>query len=962
MSLSDSDLPVELLSNPINVQKTVLDDVHDRLRGTHAIVDPNNVAMYLIEIMSTLTANHASAMEQAIASQNALRAQTSQELAKHMSDYDYVSMYSSPASTYLILTLDKKYLEDNALDYNTNYKKVVIPKDTVFVIGDLVFGMYYPIEIRINKATSAPLVVFDTSEENPLHELNQNIVQFTEQEILKTKCLYMKIPVYQFARSVITEDMIPGRGFSKKYKHNDKFYAVRLFTEVNGKKIELSQSLAVDTYDPTTPTARLQIIPETQEFSINIPQIYFTSGKIGAQLTVELFVTKGAIDVDISTAPTESILCKFNTSQSGSAFAKILDTVPTVILAPTTAKVTGGSDGLTFEEKRTRVINNTFHTTVLVTPKDMEAYFADTGFSAVRYKDNLTNLIYFAYKVLTDKTKSVIPAMTSHIELSETTPNTVSTIIKNDDETITVLPSTIFAYRESTNTCIPLEDSEVQRIAQLTKKELISEFNSSSYMKTPFHLRLIPDGRYSKVASYNLLDPELEDIRFERENSNITAQMVATAGTIHHSNGGTGGYRVQFLVSKSADLANVPEEDLFVYLYTEDIDGTLVGVQLEYAGVLESDTLYEASLGTDYHISRNHQLNVTTLKDHTTTWNHFVDLKGTYTLVFMVKNEYFPTAVTDLSLYQGVDPDLQSTHMVMLRQSCSLTLGYSLEDVVYNDINLSWSGKVYARHPIDEQLTYDQDIYETDSTGAPIVIVDEVTGEVTIPVKHAMGDLVYDDIGQPVYAHRAGDIRYDNSGEPIVLTDRVQIYYVNATMVDAKLFISEHPTQIEYRNGLSSTLESYFSVIRAAIDKLPERDLIYFRPTRTTGTAKFDIGDGVLLSMPLDMEMKFRCHVASSVVNDTALKETITNAIIAIVEPLIANTSISLSEIAKTIKEKIDYIESIDVLGINGDTSLQTITIAEDGVQPSIAQVLYLTKDNAIAIKKSIDVEFVIAA
>ena len=70
--------------------------------------------------------------------------------------------------------------------------------------------------------------------------------------------------------------------------------------------------------------------------------------------------------------------------------------------------------------------------------------------------------------------------------------------------------------------------------------------------------------------------------------------------------------------------------------------------------------------------------------------------------------------------------------------------------------------------------------------------------------------------------------------------------------------------------------------------------------------------------------------------------------------------TISLTNIADIITNSITYVTATDVLGINGDIDLQTISIADDSVQPSIAQELYLTNDNKISIRKSIYIDFVI--
>jgi len=960
MSLADTNTPLNILKNPVNVQKLVLDDVHARFGGKHVIVDPNNVAMHLLEMSSVLTAQFAQASERALAANNSLRAQTSAELAKHMSDYDYVGMYSTPSTTKLILMLNKAHLVANGKDYETIYKKIVIPKDAIFTLGDLAFGIYYPIELRINDVTGAVLAVHDTTIKNPLLELNQNIVQVFEHSYLGTDLVVLNIPVYQFIKSTIVEDTIPGRGFAKVYQHIDKFYAVRIFTTVNEKRIELAQSMAVDTYDPFTPTARLQVSPETKQFSVNIPQIYFNNGQIGPTIELELYVTRGAMDLDISGIAPEAIKCLFNTHITNDPYSKVLDTHPDAILAPSDTRIVGGSNGLTFEERRERVVNNAFHATSLVTQMDLDAYFKDTGFRPVRYMDDLTNLIYFVHRALEDKTNTVVPATTGKIELTETTHENVSSIKKFGDGILTILPTTIYKYTSASESCVPLTDTERTMLSGMSKKELVAEFNSQIYTKSPLHMRLIMDGRYPKAGTYNLMDPSVSDLAFSKENSNITAQMVAGAATIHHRDGGSNGYRVEFLVNKSKDLESIPEEQVYVYMYTEASDKMLIGLRLTFAGMLGTSYLYEGFIETDYYISRDHKLRVTSMKDSTTEWDHIVPLTGKYHLVFMVNKAYFPAAYTDPSLYSGIPSQLQNTYMVMLRQTCTIQLGHALDDVIYNDIDLSWTGQVYDRYPIDIPLTYPTDVYLTDENGVVIVDIDPVTGEPKLTKVHSAGDQIYDQLNNPLYLHRAGEVRYDDFGKPVVLADRIRKFYISAMMIDARIYLSEHPTQEAYRKNITTILESYFETIRQAIDKLPERDLMYFRPMRTMGNAKFLVGDGVTVNMPLNMRFRFRCHVQAKVASDASSTQVIRDAAIAIIEPLIKNNTISLTDIAAMIVSRVDYIESIDVLGINDDVQLQTITIDEKDVQPSIAQELYLTESGTLAVRKAVDVEFVI--
>lgn len=160
--------------------------------------------------------------------------------------------------------------------------------------------------------------------------------------------------------------------------------------------------------------------------------------------------------------------------------------------------------------------------------------------------------------------------------------------------------------------------------------------------------------------------------------------------------------------------------------------------------------------------------------------------------------------------------------------------------------------------------------------------------------------------------------------------------------IDYKLYLSEYPVHQEYCKSITKTLESYFVTIRDSSDRLLERDSIYFRPTRTLGSAEFNIGDGVTRTLPLNMTFSFRLHCETAVKNNLDIQNIIKENVLTLIEPLIATNTISLTNIADIITNSITYVTATDVLGINGDIDLQTISIADDSVQPSIAQELYL--------------------
>ena len=498
MALSDKNLTLEMLERPLNLQNVVLEDIQARLGGDNVLVDPNFVAMHLIEMSSNLTSNFAHAAEKAISSQMALRASTAEELYKHMSDYDYINVFATPSTATLTMIVDKDYIISHGEIYNNNYYQVIIPKDTVFTLGNVNFGIYYPICIRINKHTLSPIVLYDLSTDNPLKTMGSNLVNYTSFSYMSMNVISIEFPVYQFVKTTKVESITPSNGFAKTYNFNDKFYAIRVYSTKDNVITELNYTFSNSVYDSYTPTAKIVVEPDSNELSVTIPQIYFTNNQIGSIITIEIYTTKGNITNNVSTLTTSQITANYNLNKNSSKYSTILGRIPTPIFNVSSVRLSGGTDGLTFEEMRDRVIHNSFHNTVLVTPTDLENYFKDNGFKIKKYEDNLTNLTYFAYKVLKDDNNSIIPSSDIYIKLTpemvydelnnnstnnskvcSTIRGQVKLIQTKEDEDgtgidtvgkieitdiTTILPTTIYRYNSNDSCCIPLTDKEIKNI------------------------------------------------------------------------------------------------------------------------------------------------------------------------------------------------------------------------------------------------------------------------------------------------------------------------------------------------------------------------------------------------------------------------------------------------------------------------------------------------------------------
>ena len=193
-----ADWTLDGLNNPLLIQARLLDRL-ENVTGT-AVVDPNNPASILIEGFAETSAGIVRNMEQNVRPAiYAARANNATDLYKHLSDYDYIDVFASPAETTLQMVVDKIYVMLHSVPVpGTDYNKIVIPASTRFTVGTHTFGIYYPIEIRSNRATGRFSVVYDTSIKNPLKSVSNTSLEYDIRKYSGHDLVFIKIPVYQF--------------------------------------------------------------------------------------------------------------------------------------------------------------------------------------------------------------------------------------------------------------------------------------------------------------------------------------------------------------------------------------------------------------------------------------------------------------------------------------------------------------------------------------------------------------------------------------------------------------------------------------------------------------------------------------------------------------------------------------------------------------------------------------------
>ena len=963
----NKDTLINQLNSPMNIAAMALDEIHDRLNGTRIIADPNSPFCHLLEFGSSISAMTIQAIEEKFPLLYAQRAQSMEDLFMHMSDYDYLSLYATPASTTLRMAFPKKYLIDNALKYNDNYKQVTIPKDTVFMIGKYPFGIYYPINILINNYTRTFTVVYDTTYSNPLHELNKNIVDKYDITYGSLDYLVIDVPIYQFARS--TEELIIDRslGFIKKFTYNNQFYAVRVFNYKNGKYSEMGQSLNQIIYDTSNPTLLLQVMQDIQKLKITIPQIYFDNGDMGSKLFFEFYTTLGPLDIDTTKIAGSNIRVDFALKNKDTTeYSAILKNLPfDTIMTLNGNKIIGGSNAITLETLRKRIIHDNLVHSVPITEDDIAVYLEDNGFYVKKFKDNVTQRIYYAYRILTDTDGSIIPSMTLQMRMidSYTDSSKYKGFINQLDGSITVLPTTLYKYQKETEDAIPLTIDELDVISKMDKSQLVDTLNNQQYLRSPFHIRFDLNDNNPHAVSYNLMTPSIDKLIFVNENYNISSKIMTYDALIQHMGDGVGGYDVALSVAKSDDLTDVSEDDILIYVFVKTTAGYTIGLRVNYVQKMNERYLYKFHIDTNYHLTENNEISITNFQNENYSLSeHLVPLTSNFYLVHMVRASVLQGVNIEPSsnaVSNGVPDSYLKDFVALTRQYVTISLGHSLKDVINNNIEISVGGTKYDTWEYDVEDSYENDVYARTIDGMLKYTVDDNNG-VKLYKEHSIGDTKIDENGNTVYLHRKGDVRYSKNGEPIIAIPSFKRFYTDMMFVDAKVFASERTAELTFTSTLPRILESYFDTVRNLQKQLLERTTVFFRAVRTAGTATFNIGNGITSTQNIEMSFHIKCYVQSYVKQDVAIQQTITSYICTAIEDAIQTKNINMMDIFSSVKEKLsDYVEHFTLLGINDDTTNQTFIIMDEDAQPSLKRRLVLTEDNILSLSKSLDIEFV---
>lgn len=621
------------LDNPLKVQAALLNRFESETGSV--IVDTNNPACVIMEGMASLTAGCVRKIEDTVRPAiYPARANTAVDLYKHLSDYDYVDIFASPSNTVIVAVLDKNYVINNSIPVpGTSYSKMVIPSTTRFTIGDHSFGIYYPIQIVSNTNTGRFTVMYDRSVTNPLNTLSTTSLEYEERSYNDSKLIYIMIPVYQFEVSTYTFSIVSGTGFKETIPYTNKFYALRCITQVLQnpghddneddvwKEEELNLCVSGQVYDPETPTMVFTPDLANNTVTLELPYVYLTNGLVRGNTRVIIYTTEGAINYTIPAETMEDTRIDMFSQLSSDEEATYVEPfrkMSGLTVFPNGTNIIGGSDGMSYDTLRSRVITDTLRSKTLQTPDDITAYFENQGYVATLLRDGVTDRVFVAHSNVVNENNEVISAdeIGTIFDLRDGAIGDYNTIVKTSPGIYTILPSTIYKFDSDKGICEPLTTVARNNLLNMRSSEKVSTLNSANYTISPFHLQVNTSDKYPSTITYDMSNAKFraQSLEATRTDPGVSCMLQFNVGTLKTIKGDPKDfYRYTVKMSRiglndvdavvtSGDMVNTANFRCIIAF--KNISGTYYFAEAKWVSRTDDMDIFEMDIPSDYRFKQ----------------------------------------------------------------------------------------------------------------------------------------------------------------------------------------------------------------------------------------------------------------------------------------------------------------------------------------------------------------------
>lgn len=952
--------------NPMAVQRAGIEYLEKVRGGEVEVVDASNAFVYLMEFSSTLFSNLARKDELLNLRQYPELAQTREDLYHHMSDVDYLNIFSIPSTTELLLVYSLDEVMEKAVDTGVNgIRKLVIPRHTQVTAGDIPFTLQYPIEIRVLPHQGIQ-VVYDNRLPSPLQALENNKVNFSilNYNVGHQEYIQLEVPAQQIEIKSYTTPLSAAKVFNKSYKYKDQFHHCRVYTtDAAGKWQEIKTTHSALVYDPNTPTAVLKLLSDGL-LNVSIPQVYYSTGRLNRTLRIDIYTTRGALELAIQGYSADMFMATYedyDNDDNGKYTNPTRRLTSSLFMAGLPA--TGGSNAIGFDKLKERVIHNALGAIDLpITNVQIQTQLdrlTDAGFSCVTDIDNATNRLYAATREMpTPDIKEISSGIGSNVvTLSQSINQILSRAeVMDNGQRVTLLPTTL--YRDEGGYLSIVDRAERDALLALSPDLLTEEVNGGTYFYTPFHYVYdLTDGVF-KVRPYFFGEPTITRKFFVEDNG--TMGMGVSVNT-HHLTRTETGWVLQIMTASTDGLKALEDEDTLVaqLAYTPPgevtrvfLNGTLLGRDPD-----SKEWIFEFRFDSTWDVDRGHNVYLDGFEGEGVSPHPYpAGLSTVFDVFYAVRND-----LVEPGERSGID-DRMGKFLIadavtgLYHEQITVTLGHEL-DGMWARARSTVGEEQYLRHEEDVPLVHTTNIPARDpETGA--VVIEYIDGKPTLVYEHRAGDPVME-AGQAVYLHRRGDVIIQNDS-PIVAAPRNILRQVELVLFDGAYYFVTNNTDLAYKETVPKQVVEWVNITLKPIrDRLLENTTLWFHPKTTVGQVEAIVDGSLAVSLAAEQSLRVEYFVTPQVYRDETLKEEIRKTTRKTIALLFKEMQVTRNGISEALKDTMaGDIIGVKVNNLGGERDFSVITMAHESARLCIGKRLVALPNATYGVEDAIDIVF----
>ncbi len=905
--------------SPASSQDAFLDLLARTTNNEIDIIDPNNAAVYMMGVGATAFSDAIHENVNTLRKLYPIMAKTFDDVYRHMSDEDYTNIFADMADgTFRMMVSLANFEEKGIVDPQGNYRTMRIPVDSSIEIGGHAFSFNYPLIITRYKNESIE-VHYDATEQSSIESLSSLVIP---SEIIvdptNHSWIQFDVTLKQVKKTAFPLKVTYSTVFQHEIIFEDQFKTIELYHKMNNEWHPIKVTHNQFVLDSKVITAKVTVHSDTKRINITMHDQYIDSNKLGNEILVVVYTTKGRIDKDFRRADPKNINFNLRDISVDNNLKDVEDAFKrAVVIISAVSPSKGGRDSLTLEELKSRVgSNNIGMNTLPITSNDLFTFATQKGYFLEKLRDNLTDRVYLLSNNIPQPNSDNRERIEKENKLSfstrlevgvnklrvsrESLENNAS--VRNNGNRYTITEKTLFKKKElslrlvDNSIRVAIDDSVGGNIS-LLKNALEGDF-----LYTPFHYVMDYKKNSTEVKAYYLNEPKINRINFLNKNTTVKTRLSTAYATVDKI---VNGYALTIGVSLSEDIKDIDPTTVKTFISFKALDEDVLDVmELIYIEKdIDDNLVFKAMLRSNLDIDDRDAIHFTDFPIRAALLDkRAVPLVFDMNVAFALENAPSPEYHVDEVMDYVPNTNLYG----IAREVYQMNLGVALTNL-FTRTNTLPATVEYETYAQDIKARYQHDIYLRDSNGD----IADLSGNCSTgpTLDHAKGDIVLDTANNPIYSHMKGDVKLTN-GKPIVKNANQTISILDIIVFSHYLPYITSETSQEYFSRVFEhiVLESTKRINETKKYAL-ERTDIFYRPENSNDFIEIVYGNRSTRFLEALRRPVITLSVTPTVFNNTDVKNLLKKQTSSILNELFSLKQFTLIDVLDFFKER--YLDEV---------------------------------------------------